>query len=285
MKKIFCFISMFAIMACAFSQNYYNNGTTTARNREQKEQKGQKEQKHHREDHYNELEARRVVFGITFGPTFNWMNWKNHKAAPVGYERSAHESVKLGLRYGVNLDVDLTKTKNYYVSTGILIEHTGGSLNFNDNLHLVDKTLDNANIDRKYKSIYFTIPTAITLKTPSFNRFIICGNVGLYHSFNLYSRYQSRFQIDPTARETDKETINYVTTDWSKDNEVALFKESVFAGLGFEYVIKRHLKGKLYVNYAQSLNNYFSKNAKNSRTGVSEKAAIGTVEILLGLSF
>ena len=37
MKKIFCFISMFAIMACAFSQNYYNNGTTTARNREQKE--------------------------------------------------------------------------------------------------------------------------------------------------------------------------------------------------------------------------------------------------------
>ena len=42
MKKIFCFISMFAIMACAFSQNYYNNGTTTARNREQKEQKGQK---------------------------------------------------------------------------------------------------------------------------------------------------------------------------------------------------------------------------------------------------
>ena len=129
------------------------------------------------------------------------------------------------------------------------------------------------------------LSTAITLKTPSFNHFIICGNIGLYHSFNIYSRYQSRFQIDPTARETDKETINYVTTDWSKDNEVALFKESVFAGLGFEYVIKRHLKGKLYVNYAQSLNNYFSKNAKNSRTQVQEKASIGTVEILLGLSF
>ena len=76
-----------------------------------------------------------------------------------------------------------------------------------------------------------------------------------------------------------------MTTDWLKDNEVALFKESIFAGIGLEYVIKNNLKGKLYVNYSQSLNNYFSKNAKNSCTGVKEKAAIGTIEVLFGLSF
>lgn len=284
MKKFICFISMIAMMACAFSQNYYTNSSSSSNNTNKKDAK-EKKDSDYKVDRYNELEARRVVVGITFGPSFNWMNWKNHKAAPVGYERSAHESVKLGLRYGVNLDIDLTKSKNFYVSTGVLIEHTGGSLNFNDNIYLVDKTLDNTNIDRKYKSIYFTIPTAVTLRTPSFNHFIIGGNIGFYHSFNLYSRYQSRFQIDPTAREIDKETINYVTTDWAKDNETALFKESIFAGIGFEYVIKRHLRGKLYVNYAQSLNNYFSKNAKNSRTGVQEKAAIGTVEILFGLYF
>lgn len=272
------------MMACAFSQNYYTNSSSSSNNTNKKDAK-EKKDSDYKVDRYNELEARRVVVGITFGPSFNWMNWKNHKAAPAGYERSAHESVKLGLRYGVNLDIDLTKSKNFYVSTGVLIEHTGGSLNFNDNIYLVDKTLENTNIDRKYKSIYFTIPTAITLRTPSFNHFIIGGNIGFYHSFNLYSRYQSRFQIDPSARETDKETINYVTTDWAKDNETALFKESIFAGLGVEYVIKRHLRGKLYINYAQSLNNYFSKNAKNSRTGVQEKAAIGTVEILFGLYF
>ncbi len=283
MKKFICFVSMIAIMACAFPQEYTNSSSPSS-NTQSKEVKDKKEQAH-KTDRYNELEGRRVVFGITFGPSFNWMNWKNHKAAPKGYERSAHESVKLGLRYGVNVDIDLTKSKNFYVSTGILIEHTGGSLNFNDDIHLVDKTLENINIDRKYKSIYFSIPTAITLRTPSFSHFIICGNIGLYHAFNLYSRYQSRFQIDPTARDVDKETINYVTTDWAKDNEVALFKESVFAGIGVEYVIRKHLRGKLYVNYAQSLNNYFSKNAKNSRTGVQEKAAIGTVEILLGLYF
>ena len=88
-----------------------------------------------------------------------------------------------------------------------------------------------------------------------------------------------------TAEDIEKESINHITTDWLKDNEVALFKESIFAGIGVEYVIKNNLKGKLYINYAQSLNNYFSKNAKNSLTGVQEKAAIGTVEVLFGLSF
>ena len=278
MKKFICLICLVAMVSCTFAQEYYTTNTNNTKDKQKKTEKVQ------RADNYNELEARRVIFGITIGPTFNWMNWKNHKAAPEGYERSSPGATKLGLRYGVNLDVDLTKSKNFYVSTGILIEHTGGSLNFNENVYLIRDSLVR-NIDRSYKSIYFTIPTAITLRTPSFSNFIICGNVGLYHSFNLYSRYQSSFQIDPSAEDIEKESINHITTDWLKDNEVALFKESIFAGIGVEYVIKNNLKGKLYINYAQSLNNYFSKNAKNSLTGVQEKAAIGTVEVLFGLSF
>lgn len=280
MKKFICLICLIAVVSCTFAQEYYSSGNTN--NTKNKQKTTEKTQ---RVDNYNELEARRVIFGITFGPTFNWMNWKNHRAIPEHYDRSHPGAVKLGFRYGVNLDVDLTKSKNFYVSTGILIEHTGGNLNIEDeNICLIQDTLMRT-IDRSYKSIYFTIPTAITLRTPSFSNFIICGNVGFYHSFNLYSRYQSSFQIDPSAKETDKESINHVTTDWLKDSEVALFKESIFVGLGVEYVIKNNLKGKLYINYAQSLNNYFSKNARHSHYDIQEKAAIGTVEILFGLSF
>ena len=279
MKKFICLICLIALVSCSFAQEYYSTNTNN-----KTKSKQTTTEKPKRADNYNELEARRVVFGITFGPTFNWMNWKNHKAAPEGYERTSPGATKIGLRYGVNLDIDLTKSKNFYVSTGILIEHTGGNLNFNENVYLIRDSLVR-NIDRSYKSIYFTIPTAITLRTPSFSNFIICGNVGFYHSFNLYSRYRSSFQIDPSAEDIEKESINHITTDWLKDNEVALFKESIFAGIGVEYVIKNNLKGKLYINYAQSLNNYFSKNAKNSLTGVQEKAAIGTVEVLFGLSF
>jgi hypothetical protein len=263
-------------MVCSFAQEY-SSGTTNGKVKKQTQQNDPKA------DNYNTLEARRVIFGVTFGPTFNWMNWKNHRVIPEGYDRTPG-IVRSGLRYGVNMDIDLTKQKNFYVSTGILIEHTGGSLTFNDNIYLVNDSLTRT-IDRKYKSIYFTIPTAVTFRTPSFSNFIICGNIGLYHSFNLYSRYQSSFQIDPSATETDKEGINHVTTDWSKDSEVSLFKESIFAGIGIEYVIKNNLKGKFYINYAQSLNNYFTKNAKNSLTSVQEKASIGTIELLFGLSF
>lgn len=282
MKRFICFLSMIALMTCAFAQqDYYNNNNTKPKN---KPNQTTSEQNQKKPDRYNELPARRVVASITFGPSINWMNWKNHKAAPEGYERTSPGSIKLGLRYGVNLDIDLTMKKNFYVTTGVLIEHTGGSLSFRERLYLIDTDIIR-NIDRGYKSIYFTIPTAITFRTPSFSHFIICGNIGLYHSFNLYARYQSGFQIDPTANDIDKESINHVTTDWAKDNEVALFKESAFAGIGIEYVIRKNLKGKFYINYAQSLNNYFSKNAKNSLTGTQEKASIGTVEFLLGLSF
>ena len=279
MKKFICLICLIALVSCSYAQEYYSTSTNN-----KTKSKQTTTEKPKRADNYNELEARRVVFGITFGPTFNWMNWKNHKAAPEGYERTSPGATKIGLRYGVNLDIDLTKSKNFYVSTGILIEHTGGNLNFNENVYLIRDSLVR-NMDRSYKSIYFTIPTAVTLRTPSFSNFIICGNIGFYHSFNLYSRYRSSFQIDPSAEDIEKESINHITTDWLKDNEVALFKESIFAGIGVEYVIKNNLKGKLYINYAQSLNNYFSKNAKNSLTGVQEKAAIGTVEVLFGLSF
>ena len=284
MKKIICLISMIAFVAFAYPQEYYSGKKQSSSNDQNNTNEPKvKVEKTLRNDDYNSLEARRVVFGITFGPSFNWMNWKNHNSIPEGYDR-ATPGMKLGLRYGVNMDIDLTKEKHFFVSTGILIEHTGGSLTFDENVVMIDTAFPR-NIDRKYKSIYFTIPTAVTFRTPSFSNFIICGNIGLYHSFNLYSRYQSRFQIDPTAREVEKESINYVTTDWSVDSEVALFKESAFVGLGFEYVIKKNLKGKFYVNYAQSFLNYFNQNAKNNITGVQEKAAIGTVEILFGLSF
>ncbi|MCQ2264819.1 MAG: PorT family protein [Bacteroidales bacterium] len=276
MKKFFCFFCLLALCSSIYAQQDYSNNN----------KKKNKLPNSHSADSYNDLEGRRVVVGITFGPTFNWMNWKNHKAAPEGYWRSS-PATRVGLRYGLNLDVDLTKEKHFFVSTGVLVEHTGGNLEFDDYVIMEDVTLERK-INRTYNSIYLTIPTAVTLRTPSFSNFIICGNVGLYHSFNVYARYQSRFEINPDLPaevEKEKAFVNHVTTDWVQDKEVAIFKESIFAGLGVEYVIKNNLKAKLYINYAQSLNNYFSKNATNDRTGVKEKASIGTVELLLGLSF
>lgn len=275
MKKI---ISILVVMLL-FSTTYAQSGYTTGNDK--RSSKNSSNEK----DAYNSIEAHRVVFGITAGPTLNWFNWKNHRAAPEGYERSHRGALKVGARYGLNIDVDLNLEKHFFVSTGVFIEHTGGSLQFSDNLNILGDIVPKK-LDREYRSTYVTIPTAITLRTPSFSNFIICGNVGFYHSFNIYARYKSSFQLDDnTFDDSDKEIINHLSTDWAKDKEVALFKESVFAGLGFEYVIRNNFKVKFMVNYAQSLNNFYKKSAVNSYTNVKEKASIGTVEFLFGFYF
>lgn len=277
MKKIISIL----VVILLFSTTYAQSGYTTSHDK--KSSKRERTSNNVKED-YNNVEAHRVVFGITAGPTLNWFNWKNHRAAPEGYERSHRGAIKVGAHYGLNIDVDLTLEKNFFVSTGVLIEHTGGSLQFIDNLNFLGHVIPRK-MDREYNSIYVTIPTAITLRTPSFNNFIICGNVGLYHSFNIYARYKSSFQLDDTIDDTEKDIINHLNTDWAKDKEVAIFKESIFAGLGFEYVIYNNFKVKFMVNYAQSLNNFYKKSAVNSYTNVKEKASIGTVEFLFGFYF
>lgn len=271
MKKIISFFVVMLMFTITYAQS--GDGNNSSAKRSSTPSNG-----------YNEADAHRVVVGLTVGPTINWMNWKNHNAAPEGYERSHKGAVYMGARYGINVDVDLNMKKNFFFSTGFLVEHTGSSLLFEDNVNILG-VVQPRQMDREYKSIYLTIPTAVTLRTPSFSNFIICGNIGFYHSFNVYARYRSSFEMVPGLNDEEKEIINHVSTDWTKDTEVALFKESVFAGLGFEYVIHNNFKAKFMINYAQSLNNYFKSSATNSYTGVKEEAAIGTVEFLFGIYF
>ena len=68
----------------------------------------------------------RVNFGITFGQAFDWMY--DHTE---GYEKNG---IVIGLRYGLNLNVNLTKKKSFYFSTGFFIEHRGGKMEFLDNI-------------------------------------------------------------------------------------------------------------------------------------------------------
>lgn len=269
MKKIFALILIFFLIFDAFAQTESTSQST----------------KTVTEKSYNALPARRANVGLVVGPTFNWFNWKNAESRPDGYKRPASNNVYCGIRYGLKVDIDLNMKKNFFFTTGVMAEHTGGSLVFTDFVYLPNNVTLLEEIERRYKSIYISMPTAITFRTPSFGNSIIQFNLGLYHGFLVYSQYQSSFDIDPEAKDTDKETINNVTTGWAKDDEVALFKESVFCGIGYEYVIKNNLKATFCVNYAQSLNNYFSKNAKNSAFDTKEEAAIGSIELIFGISF
>ena len=87
----------------------------------------------------------RVNFGVTFAPTIEWMYPHTE-----GYEKNG---VIMGMRYGINLNVNLTERKNFYFSTGVFAEHCGGKMKFLDNvpvgsLGIADSTLT----QRTYRS-------------------------------------------------------------------------------------------------------------------------------------
>lgn len=212
----------------------------------------------------------RINFGLTYAPTISWMY--NHTE---GYDNNG---VVMGMRYGINLNINLTPRKNYYFSTGLFAEHCGGKMKFLDNIPIGSLFIaDSTPTQRTYRSVYLTVPTGITLKTNSINNFFVCGNIGLMHSFNL------------KATNTDSYILGGET--WSRETqdsqEAALFKESFFAGIGFEYSVTRTMRAGVMINYVQSVTNYFKGkgNAQNSLSGVDQRANLGCVEIALNINF
>lgn len=212
----------------------------------------------------------RVNFGVTFAPTISWMYPHTE-----GYQT---DGVIAGMRYGVNLNINLTDRKKFYFSTGLFAEHTGGKMKFLDNIPISSFLVaDSIPTQRTYRTIYLTIPTMITLKTNSLNNFFICGNAGFLHSFNLHSTATDSYMLG--------------TEVWSRDKkdsqETAFFKEAFIAGIGFEYSVTPNMRAGVMINYTQSLTNYFKGKGKaqNSLSKLDQRANIGCVEIALNINF
>ena len=135
----------------------------------------------------------------------------------------------------------------------------------------------NTTTKRLYRSIYLTVPTAVTLKTNSFSNFYICGNAGLLHSFNLNATHTDRYLIDGEL--------------WSRQrmdsDEAALFKEAFIVGLGTEYAVTPSMRAGVMINYVQGITNYFKGKGKaqNGLSGVDQRANLGYVEIALNINF
>lgn len=212
----------------------------------------------------------RINFGVTFAPTISWMYPHTE-----GYDKNG---VVAGMRYGVNLNINLTERKNFYFSTGVFAEHTGGKMKFLDNIPIGSYLVaDSVPTHRAYRSIYLTIPTMVTLKTNSINNFFICGNAGFLHGLNLNSTATDSYMIE--------------TEMWSREKkdsqETAFFKESFIVGVGFEYSVTPNMRAGLMINYTQSLTNYFKGKGKaqNSLSKLDQRANIGCVEIALNINF
>lgn len=211
-----------------------------------------------------------VNFGIAFSPTFDWMYTNT-----AGYSR---DGMAVGMRYGIPLNINLTHRKNYYVSTGVFVEHLGGVLSLRDKVVLPDVgASENSQIRRTYRTMYITIPVGITLKTNSLSNFFICGNVGFYNSFLLSANNIDACMLGGELWSRQKQ----------KYGEAAVCKESVYAGFGFEYSVTPKMRAGITTNYVHTLTNFFKGRgqAYNDVLKVDPKAKFGYVEIEAHINF
>lgn len=211
--------------------------------------------------------GKRITLSILFGSGVEWLNPKVE-----GMKRAGSVA---GLKYGIAIDVNFTHQNNYYFSTGLFINHSGGKLSM---MTQVTDDLCTQVEARKFNAVYATIPTGIKLKTPELKNFAIVANFGLTHSFRLSANYADTY-ADPksgTMIETDKRSCTETT---------ALFRESAYIGAGLEYVIKGDFRVFFYATYTHGYLNFFTKESHNLVNGEADNATMSSVELQLGITF
>jgi len=218
-----------------------------------------------------EIRPRAVEAGFCTGPIICW-------ATP---QADAYENtgIKIGGYYGLNVDVNLVRTKEIvFFSTGILFKHLRFGLNYTDSCFLAKKNeiIDSARITSAYNTVFFTIPTAIKLKTEPFSNFAIFGIAGLEHGFRISAKSNDEI-LRPNGTGDKADNVK-------QSEKIVLLKESIFVVLGVEYTLFKRTKATFGIGYNYGLNSIFKRTYNNLIAG-RVIANVHTVEFQFGFIF
>ena len=218
-----------------------------------------------------ELRPRAVEAGFCAGPTLGWT-----AAHTENYE---NKGIKVGGYYGLAADINLVRTKEFvFFSTGLVFKHIRFGLDYTDNYYLEKKKehIDSARVSSVYNTLFFTIPTAIKLKTEPFSDFAIFGIAGLEHGFRLSAKSKDEvLRTDDTGEKGNKKQSENITP----------LKESLFAVLGVEYTLFKQTKATFGISYNYGLNSIFKGKYKNEITKERPIVNIHTIEFQFGFIF
>jgi hypothetical protein len=219
-------------------------------------------------------ENSKVFFGVSFGPTVDWF-------APTTKEfRLERNKAKGGFIAGVNVDVNLTPERFLYFSTGILCRFLQGELAFN--YRYVFPFINTPSLElptvRTYQTMYLTLPTGIKFRTPPTKNFVFSGQLGLYHNFRVGGKQFDNFILPSIGSDY------FVTTDKAKNKDAALFAESGYFGIGFEYEFAPKIRVFTNLDYGCQFN-YFNSKAKNNITNEQFKSIVHSLHIVFGFLF
>jgi len=223
-------------------------------------------------------EGKKVFYGVSVGPTIDWF-------APTinGLERTI---VKGGMIAGLNLDINLSKQNLFYFSTGVFVRYLQGEFSFTNRYDFMMDTnqyIHEGSAIRTIQTTYLTIPTGFKFRTIPFNNCVFVGKLGLYHNFRIMGTQYDDFLL----RNTDATKKYFITTEKLKNSETdaALFAESGYIGLGFEYVLKNNFRVFTNVDYSCQFNYFNAKAKSNIPEAPRFKSIVHSLHIVLGILF
>lgn len=225
---------------------------------------------------------KRVLFGASAGPTVDWF-------APTSDGLNRVKS-KAGFMTGINVDANITKGNFLYFSTGVLFKYLQGDLTFNYryvfNLASSEWTFPTVTVPtvRNYEAMYLTIPTGVTFRISVTPACIIIGKIGLYHNFKVGGDRSDNFSLSGDNSIYGEDPYYFITTTKVKNDHAALFTESAYAGLGFEYMFKNNLRVFTTLDYSCQFN-YFNSSAISNVNDARFKTMIHSFNIVFGFMF
>jgi hypothetical protein len=204
-----------------------------------------------------------VKLGLRVAPSINWITTPTE-----GYQSD-------GIRGSANLGLitDFYFAKNYAISSGFSVLFPSGKMSYRDLIPYND-TVITGDVSAIYKFIYFEIPVMVKMSTNDFGKFSFFGQVGFGTGFRVKATSKADFVGDNGVTQTATPNIS---------NKTHVMRESIIAGIGFEFHVDESTSLFAGVNYSNSLNNVFK--SVNLLTNQEVKGLPNFAELSLGVLF
>lgn len=234
------------------------------------EKPSRKGKKPHISQTNNLHERPRMLIGtISVAPTCEWL-------MPLSDCIESY-SPKMGTRYGITLDINISqknRSDNFYFMVGAMAKNSHYNIVSTEEYTIQDSSYI-CNAQQHFSAMHLVIPTGIRFRTTPKNSCVFAGNIGIYNQLYLTGKRYDEFVFDENYILKTKETSN---TDFVR------ISESIFAGVGFEYIFHKHCRLSFYANYVCTLPPFFNKAATNFE-GKQKKAFSHSIEFSLGFGF
>lgn len=207
-----------------------------------------------------------ILFGLRVGTSLGWVNPDTE-----GY---TSEGVVPGFTWGFIGEFFLME--NYAILTGFNVNYNGGNLEYPYYKDVNNDMIPEEGVlHRKYNLRYIEIPLCLKMKISLSEKINIFAKIGLGTSFRLRANGTDDFVYDGGEVSYSKKNI---------DDDIALIRESLIVGGGFELKFKGSWALIIDLTYDNAFNNMLTGNDQ-ALAGTNPKAIQNFVELGAGILF